>query len=136
MKQEQKAERIGFERCDFLPSPDELCDKCGACNQHLYYRRTDYFVDEGEYWCLNCCVKEYEINESDALKQLNQPNPLKAMAIINIKNQLNESRIKSKLIELGWLPPDDTLKLKIELASLKKRNAQIEAEIRKLRVRG
>lgn len=52
----------GFERCTFGPDED-TCEGCGISGLQLYYRRTCYENDEGEYKCL-CCIavreKEHE----------------------------------------------------------------------------
>jgi len=44
----------GFERCTFGPDEDE-CEGCDISGLQLYYRRTCYENDEGEYKCL-CCI--------------------------------------------------------------------------------
>ena len=52
---------LGFEKCEFGPDVNDICDKCHCNNTQLYYRRTDYFVDEGEYYCETCVRNQYDI---------------------------------------------------------------------------
>lgn len=50
-------ERTGFEACEMDGSP-ETCEKCGKPTEELYYRKTDYFSADGDYWCLQCALLE------------------------------------------------------------------------------
>jgi len=47
----------GFSRCHFGPDSDpcEVCDKAG---QQLYFRPTDPFSSDGQYYCYTCVTKE------------------------------------------------------------------------------
>ncbi|QBG47674.1 hypothetical protein EGM51_09805 [Verrucomicrobia bacterium S94] len=47
-------ELTGFSACDFGA---DYCDNCGTAAE-LYYRRTSYWTDEGEYYCLDCVKME------------------------------------------------------------------------------
>lgn len=55
----------GFQICDFEPDSDP-CESCGEAQKQLYFRRTDHFSDDGEYYCLDCVSKEVEaLKESE-----------------------------------------------------------------------
>ena len=55
----------GFEACEFGPETGDRCEKCGADNRQQYFRRTDIFSMDGEYWCFACVKKEHSANQSD-----------------------------------------------------------------------
>lgn len=46
----------GFGLCTFEPD-ETTCDYCGEPHLQLYYRRTTWDVEEGEYFCLSCINK-------------------------------------------------------------------------------
>ncbi len=52
----------GFEKCEFEPEIDEHCEGCNKDKIQLYYRRTCWDVDEGEYYCLDCIEKQHKLN--------------------------------------------------------------------------
>ena len=56
MELKQALEITGFEKCEFGPDSDP-CENCGMCEQQLYYRRTSYWENEGEYNCETCVVE-------------------------------------------------------------------------------
>lgn len=58
MSFEDDLELSGFEVCEFEPSEDSPCEKCSKPDLKLYYRRTDWFVDEGVYCCADCVKLE------------------------------------------------------------------------------
>lgn len=58
MSSEYIAEIMGFDRCTFEPDGQE-CDVCDTPNLQLYYRRTCYDVEEGEYLCIGCIEKRH-----------------------------------------------------------------------------
>lgn len=49
----------GFEKCEFEPDSDP-CEKCNATDKQLYYRRTSYWNEEGNYFCADCVVMHAE----------------------------------------------------------------------------
>ena len=54
----------GFVECEFN-GEDEVCDLCDrelTKSDKVYYRRTCYEVEEGEYFCNHCVVAEHESN--------------------------------------------------------------------------
>lgn len=57
---EKELEFLGFQRCKFS-SDDQECDICAKTFEQLYYRRTDYFSEEGEYFCESCVKKYYKL---------------------------------------------------------------------------
>lgn len=63
MKLKKALEIVNFSKCDFGPDSDP-CDKCGKTNRQMYYRRTDYWENQGEYFCSSCVVKAAEEIES------------------------------------------------------------------------
>lgn len=62
---ERIVDEMGFVICEFGPSPHDVCECCMEYDHQLYYHRTDYFVDEGEYFCLNCILVTYHQNIED-----------------------------------------------------------------------
>lgn len=64
--------KTGFVKCDFGPEEGEHCDKCHKDNKQLYYLRTDYWENEGIYYCKEC-VKIYA-NELDRIVKIVCPN--------------------------------------------------------------
>lgn len=58
---EKALENTNFVKCNFGPDGD-CCDKCDKPNLQLYYRRTCWEVDEGQYHCANCVISEAEEN--------------------------------------------------------------------------
>lgn len=57
--------RTGFEICQFGPCDGDTCDICDRSNVQLYYRRTSYDCDEGEYYCADCVMQEHAQNQAD-----------------------------------------------------------------------
>ncbi len=53
---EEALQQTGATKCEFGPDEDE-CETCGKPNLQLYYIRTCYEVDEGEYCCAECIKK-------------------------------------------------------------------------------
>lgn len=58
----------GFVICEFDPSNQDICEHCLEYNHQLYYRRTDYWVDEGEYFCLECILSHYHIQQEEIIE--------------------------------------------------------------------
>lgn len=54
----------GFVVCEFSGEDEEcvLCEKQLTKSDKIYYRRTCYEVEEGEYFCNHCVVAEHESN--------------------------------------------------------------------------
>ena len=52
----------GFSLCTFKSQGSEIDDDCCSCSQtipsggNIYYERTCYEVDEGEYYCEECTI--------------------------------------------------------------------------------
>lgn len=59
MELEEALELTGAVICEFGPDEDE-CETCGEAQKQLYYIRTCYEVDEGEYHCEDCIKKKPE----------------------------------------------------------------------------
>lgn len=59
-------EVLGFELC--IDEVEEAyldpCDTCKAVGR-VWYRRTDYFCDEGEYLCAGCIAAAYRSNKAE-----------------------------------------------------------------------
>lgn len=55
----------GFVICQFDPAKDDECEVCEKDEVQLYYRRTCYESDEGDYYCLDCVKNEHEQNLKD-----------------------------------------------------------------------
>ena len=51
--------------CQFGASKHDDCEVCGKDEIQLYYRRTCYESDEGEYYCIDCVRSEHEQNLKD-----------------------------------------------------------------------
>lgn len=51
----------GFTKCEFGPDGDE-CEKCDEPNKQHYWRRTDPFSMDGEYFCADCVIAEANAN--------------------------------------------------------------------------
>lgn len=58
--------RVGAVICEFPPSVDDKCQECGKANKQLYYIRTCYECDEGEYFCQQCIEAMPEQMEKEA----------------------------------------------------------------------
>lgn len=56
---------MGFVICTFGPDEHDVCEHCMEYNHQLYYHRTDYWVDEGEYFCLECILKVYHEQQEE-----------------------------------------------------------------------
>ena len=55
-------EETGFKVCSFKID-DEECERCESkVTDFLYYRRTCYWNEEGEYWCASCVSAEAKKN--------------------------------------------------------------------------
>lgn len=63
MELDKALEITRFEKCEFGPD-DETCEKCRKPNLQMYYRRTDYWENEGEYFCQGCVINEAVAIES------------------------------------------------------------------------
>jgi len=59
----------GFEICEFGPDPDGICERCNESNVQLYYRRTCYWNEEGDYYCKKCVAAEAMSVEDDIATQ-------------------------------------------------------------------
>lgn len=57
-------EVLGFE---LYPDFIDPCDKCPKVGR-VWYRRTDYWCDEGEYLCAGCVAAEYRENKAEEAK--------------------------------------------------------------------
>lgn len=55
----------GFEPCEQGVNDEDYCECCDKKTtfSELYYRRTFVDVDEGQYYCLECVIKEKEAND-------------------------------------------------------------------------
>jgi len=51
----------GFIKCSFDPSDDE-CEECGEPGKQHYWRSTDPFSMDGEYFCADCVQVEASAN--------------------------------------------------------------------------
>ena len=58
--------RTGFEKCEWNPDPSDKCEKCGTENVQMYFCRTNYWENEGIYWCINCIRELDKQNIIDA----------------------------------------------------------------------
>ncbi|WP_281647934.1 hypothetical protein [Parendozoicomonas sp. Alg238-R29] len=58
---EKALQKTGFVKCDFS-GDSEPCEKCKEVPHQLYWRRTDPFENDGEYYCLSCVAKEAKEN--------------------------------------------------------------------------
>lgn len=58
--------QMGFVKCEWAPSKHDLCEKCDVGNKQIYYCRTDYFEQEGIYWCVDCIIAEHKLNEAES----------------------------------------------------------------------
>jgi|GEM_PF-1672896 len=50
-------DRTGFEPCERTQETED-CEQCGCMEHQLFYRKTDYWSADGDYWCLRCAAKE------------------------------------------------------------------------------
>ena len=63
MNIEQALKETGFVRCSFKSDGDDKCDLCSKPikkGADVFYNRTCYEVDEGEYYCESCTIKTPE----------------------------------------------------------------------------
>jgi hypothetical protein len=65
MEINEACELTGFVICEFEPDEDP-CDECDKTGKQLYYCRTDYWTEEGEYFCADCVIAQAEDNERAA----------------------------------------------------------------------
>lgn len=62
MEIEDALKETGFVLCEFTSGGDEIEDECSHCcevipeGDKVYYERTCYEVDEGEYYCEQCVI--------------------------------------------------------------------------------
>jgi hypothetical protein len=61
MELSEATRKTGFSVCNFGPDGDE-CEVCDKPGKQLYYRRTDPFSHDGQYYCEDCVKKEAEQN--------------------------------------------------------------------------
>lgn len=67
MEIKEACKKMGASKCEF--PPDEMeCETCEKPNLQLYYIRTCYESDEGEYHCADCMKEMPERLEKDADK--------------------------------------------------------------------
>lgn len=58
-------EFTGFAKCEFEPSVNDPCEKCGAKKQQLYFGNVNYWdCREGDYWCAKCVAELFEANSN------------------------------------------------------------------------
>lgn len=53
---EQAIKITGFKKCEFGPDNDP-CERCDMNWKQLYYMRTDYWENEGIYYCESCVIE-------------------------------------------------------------------------------
>lgn len=63
-KLNESCNQLGAVICQFGPSEDE-CDVCLKPNKQLYYIRTCYESDEGDYYCEDCIINMKEQQDMD-----------------------------------------------------------------------
>lgn len=61
-------ESTGFEICKFGPDENDSCERCNKSNQQLYYLRTNYWSEEGDYFCADCVIQLHTDNLEYAAK--------------------------------------------------------------------
>jgi len=88
-----------FDRCTFEPSEME-CEGCDISGLQLYYRRTSYEYEEGEYKCL-CCVAVGKAN-GDAEGHYVDMEIEKDSKYNNLANLLLEVRSMRQPATEGW----------------------------------
>jgi hypothetical protein len=55
--------RNNFKLCEWDNKIErESCESCKCVPDEIYYRRTCFDVDEGEYWCSKCIDREHGDN--------------------------------------------------------------------------
>lgn len=53
--------KYGFEKCEFS---DDTCEKCNKKVKDVFFRSNNpYDCREGDYWCMDCVLKEEAANE-------------------------------------------------------------------------
>ena len=57
-------EKTGFQVCEFEPDGSP-CECCKKPNLQHYWRRTDYWENEGEYFCADCVINLAERMKAD-----------------------------------------------------------------------
>lgn len=63
-------EFLGFAQCEFEPEDDDYCEKCGCPDlSRLYFRRLDYFSQDGETLCEWCVLQEAADNHAVLAEQ-------------------------------------------------------------------
>ena len=68
MNIEQALKETGFVRCEFKADGHDPCDKCNEPIKRgadVFYSRTCYEVDEGEYYCEACTINWSKDNETE-----------------------------------------------------------------------
>ena len=53
---DQIVTRMGFSKCEWPPSNDDVCENCGRENAQMYFAGP---TDSGTYWCLDCIVEAF-----------------------------------------------------------------------------
>lgn len=66
MELEEACKAVGAVICEFGPDYDK-CESCGEPYLQLYYIRTCYEVDEGEYYCADCIKAMPAKREAESL---------------------------------------------------------------------
>lgn len=56
MELEEALKITGFQKCEFEPDNDP-CEKCDKPELQLYYKRTDYWENEGFCYCAACVIE-------------------------------------------------------------------------------
>ena len=46
--------RVGFSKCEWPPSSDDVCENCGKENMQMYFAGQ---ADSGTYWCIDCIIE-------------------------------------------------------------------------------
>jgi hypothetical protein len=66
MNLENALNEVGAVICQFGPDDDE-CQLCNVSQKQLYFIKTSYFENEGDYYCADCiklmaeqCASEFE----------------------------------------------------------------------------
>lgn len=66
--------QYGFEKCNF---EDGECDLCGASSKLMYWKRSSYEYNEGDYFCEQCTKSNIDSYEDYCVAldaELNPPN--------------------------------------------------------------
>lgn len=67
--EEEFEKYTGFGKCEWTPEEDPMeCEKCRKTDKQIYFRRTAYDCNDGDYWCHDCVAHEAAVIKEETLR--------------------------------------------------------------------